>query len=348
MRALRHLIISYHTCPTERPGRDLAGGMNVLLRGFLEATDWPTDVVTRSFGGYEKEEIKEGVVVHRLPCGAQRPWCRESAWSKLPLFQESFDHFLSGRSFDVATAHYWMSGVLLSQVKANAGMIFHTLQAQKGKPTGELEKIRLATEERLACDYPAAFLHWHDLRHAKQRLGTLRGSVVRAGHDWEVASSVRPTEAPRTFGWAARRDAIKNFDKALEFIGFLRKLDPEMVLSVAGIEDRDQPGVSYLGQIASNDMPKFYASIDQLWNLSSYETFGLGVLEALSQGATVGLEPRSDWSRRLKRIGIDSTLGRAWSATERQKALALSRAYSWERALPSWERWLYRLARGHL
>ena len=30
---MRHLLLSYHTCPLEEPGSGLAGGMNIFLRG---------------------------------------------------------------------------------------------------------------------------------------------------------------------------------------------------------------------------------------------------------------------------------------------------------------------------
>lgn len=341
---LRHLVLSYHTCPTERPGRDLAGGMNVLLLGFLRHTTWPTDLVTRSFGGYERCEIKPGVVVHRLPCGASRPWTRELAHHCLPRFRESFQDWLNGRVFDVASAHYWMSGELLELLDCPAGMLFHTLQAQKGSPRDALERERLSVERRLAGNYPSAFLHWHDLRHARERMACLRGRVVRPGHDWEIAEQPREPNLPKVFGWAARRDAIKNFERATTLLETAREANREARLRVAGMEGEAEAGIEYLGQLDTESMRHFYSEIDQLWNFSHYETFGLSVLEALTQGATVGLNPDCDWFARLSRLGINATPGRNWSARERNAALTLSRAYRWERALPSWERWLSRLS----
>lgn len=345
---MRHLVISYHTCPLERPGRDLAGGMNVLLRGFLEHTTWPTDLVTRGFAGYESHQIKPGVTVHRLPCGAGRPWSREAAWQCLPHFRESFRKWLEGRSYHVASAHYWMSGTLLFDLRIPAGMMFHTLQVQKGTPAAELDRVRRETEARLIERFPVAFLHWQDLHYAGRLLGGVRASVVRPGHAWEVSPEIREVKSPLTFGWAARRDAVKNFEEARSLLAHLRKKNSEVKLLVAGIEDEDEEGIEYLGQLETARMAEFYARIDQLWNLSHYETFGLGVLEALTQGASVGLNQNSDWARRLRRLGIDSTPGRAWNESERRAALALGRAYEWKRALPSWERWLMKLSAGNL
>lgn len=343
---MRHLLISYHTCPTERPGQDLAGGMNVLLQGFLRHTRWPTDVVTRSFALYERYKLTPHVVVHRLPCGARRPWTRDLAWGCLEAFRESFRHWLSGREYEVASAHYWMSGMLLSELACPAGMMFHTLQVQKGAPSDPLEVLRQAEEARLASRYPTAFSHWHDLRDAKGRLTDVcRPSVVRPGVEDELFGQLRPRGAPSVFGWAARSDAIKNFEQALAWLDRLRAGRPDVVLRVAGMSGASRPGVSYLGPLIPEEMAGFYGGIDQLWNFSRYETFGLSLLEALAQGATVGLNRDCDWARRLSRLAIDSAVGRDWSGAERQRALRLSRAYSWRRALPSWERWLSRVAK---
>ena len=343
---IRHLLISYHTCPTERPGRDLAGGMNVLLNGFLRHTTWPTDVVTRSFGEYEQIELKAGVTVHRLPCGASRPWTRDKAWACLEQFRESFREWKKSRAFDVASAHYWMSGTLLEEVGCPAGMIFHTLQVQKGPPSDPLETKRAAEEARIASHYPTAFLHWHDLHDATARLEQVKGrSVVRPGTDEALLCETREVRPPASFGWAARNDAIKNFEEAKAQLTALQEADPRAVLRVAGMDGEPSQGVEYLGPLHPEEMRAFYAGIDQLWNFSRYETFGLSVLEALAQGATVGLEPHSDWAKRLRRLGIETPPGRSWTSEERAVALRLAKAYDWKRALPTWERWLHKLAK---
>lgn len=344
---MRHLLISYHTCPNERPGQDLAGGMNVLLKGFLSHTSLETEVVTRSFAGYQRLELRPGIVVHRLPCGATRPWTREKAWKCLDAFKESFASWLQGRLFEVASAHYWMSGALLSLLDCPAAIIFHTLQIQKGPPSDALERYRAKLESCLAASYPSAYLHWPDLKDACTRLGKVyHASVVRPGIEEELLlSQPRKPGDPVSFGWAARNDAIKNFLKAKSLMARLRTTWPQARLTVAGMHQEPSPGFKYLGPILPQDMPSFYAGIDELWNFSGYETFGLSVLEALASGATVGLEQDCAWARRLRRIGIDSTPARGWSIQERMSALRLAQAYGWKRALPSWERWLSRVAK---
>lgn len=337
---LRHLVISYHTCPSERPGEDLAGGMNVLLKGFLHHTAWSTDVVTRSFGDYEAVRLSPWVTLHRLPCGAERPWSRKKAFERLPAFKESFQAWLKGRTFDVASAHYWMSATLLPYVDAPSGIIFHTLQAQKGQANNALERYRLQKESELIERYRCGFLHWHDLHNARTHYPQLEGGVVRPGSEVPLAAPRHHTKAPIRFGWAARQDAIKNFPLALQELESQRRQNQQAKLIVAGMTDRSDETVHYLGPLPPEEMPSFYDSIDQLWNLSHYETFGLGVLEALSRGASVGLLPHSDWAHRLRRLGLETHPGVTWNLSQRERALRLAQKYQWSHALPRWERWL--------
>lgn len=345
MTALRHLLISYHTCPTEQPGSDLAGGMNVVLLGFLRHTTWPTDVVTRGFAEYERVTLSPNVTLHRLACQATRPWTREQAWHCLPGFRRALERWLEGRRYDVASAHYWMSGVLLDTLGCPGGVVFHTLQAQKGASVAPLEQIRGRWEERLVANYRCGFLHWHDLRNARIHYPELDAGVIRPGCELPLALPRPDNGLPLRFGWAARADAIKNFHLALQRLHGIRQHDSEATLAVAGSQDEDTAGVRYLGAVAAEEMAEFYDGIDQLWNLSRYETFGLGVLEALTRGATVGVLADSDWARRLHRLGIPSQPGAAWSQLQRSKALALAGCYRWPRALDSWHRWLRSLVR---
>lgn len=343
---MRHLLLSYHTCPTEQPGQDLAGGMNVLLLGFLQATRWPTEVVTRSFGPYQRVELTPWVTLHRLPCGAERPWSREKALDCLPAFEEAFVRWSEGRTFEVASAHYWMSATLLRHLSCPAGVVFHTLQAQKGPANGPLERHREQVEAELIRRYRCGFLHWHDLHNARGHYPELRGGVIRPGCQVPLREAVRTSEVPTRFGWAARRDGIKNFEEALAQLAGLQEEFPQATLRVAGMEGEGGGGVSYLGPLPPERMAEFFDSVDQLWNLSHYETFGLGVLEALTRGASVGLSPGSDWARRLRRLGVGSTPGQGWRQEQREKALRLAAAYRWEKAMPGWERWLRSLSRG--
>lgn len=341
MGLLKHLLISYHTCPTDQPGQDLSGGMNVLLLGFLRHTEYPTEVVTRGFGEYQVEELTPLVRVHRLPCGANRPWTREAAWDCLPAFSAEFKRWLSGRSFDFASAHYWMSATQLEDLNLPGGVMFHTLQAQKGAPRTELERIRQGWEARLIEKYPSAYLHWHDLSNARRHHPGLRGTVVRPGVS--VAPAAEPIAGPPyVYGWAARNDPIKNLDKALSWLSELS--EPSQLL-VAGMEEGPpRENVRYLGSLQHAQMGQFYGQIHQLLNLSDYETYGLSLLEALACGAAVGVRDDSDWARRLRRLGLPYQPGSRFSAEDKQRARKLAEAHSWPRAVNSWQRWLRKLA----
>lgn len=344
---MRHLLISYHTCPSELPGRDLAGGMNVLLRGFLRATHWETDIVTRSFGGYERLEIRPGVTLHRLPCAATRPWTREKAWECLDAFGTSLQTWMQDRlPYSAVTAHYWMSAALLPKIscEGKAGIVFHTLQAQKGEPQCALEEQRLQWESRLIARYPTAYLHWHDLHNARKHYPELRGTVIRPGTEFTHPTPPPKEGPPWVFGWAARNDPIKNLDEALIWVEQQRQQGLDYRLLVAGMSGANRDWLQYLGPLEPEEMPEFYSCIHQLLNLSRYETFGLSVLEALACGTSVGVRSDSDWARRLRRLGLPWQPGRFLAKTEQAASRRLAQAYLWKRALKSWERWLCSLA----
>lgn len=339
---MRHLLVSYHTCPTEQPGQLLAGGMNVLLTGYLSHTQVATEVVTRSFGDYEREQISPWVTVHRLPCQARLPWTRETAWECLPIFEQALQDWLVGRDFEVATAHYWMSAALLQSLKQPGGIMFHTLQAQKGSPRNHLERTRLDWESRLIEQYPTAYLHWHDLNNARGHYPGLRGTVVRAGVSLHCDQQP-PPGPPFIYGWAARNDPIKNLGTALDW---LAGQPTGTQLRVAGMEGPASPAnVHYLGPLQHKQMGEFYGSIHQLLNLSAYETYGLSILEALACGAAVGVRDDSDWARRLRRLHLPYQPGTVFNESQKAVARRLAEAHSWRRALPRWDNWLTHLRR---
>ena len=337
---MNHLLVSYHTSPLEEPGENLAGGMNVLLKGFLQHTHWPTAVVTRSLSVYHETSLNSKVTLHALPCRARLPWVRETAYECLPAFKESLMAWLSERSdFDVVTAHYWMSAWLLSALDKPAGVMFHTLQAQKGSPQDSLEQVRLQTENQLAARYPCAFLHWHDLHNARQYYRDISAQVVRPGLDLPENPRRPAAGPPWTLGWAARQDPIKNFSLAESLVQ-----PGERHLLVAGMPGQSRPGVEYLGPLSHAQMPDFYSQIHQLLNLSRYETFGLSLLEALAHGTQVGVLPDSDWARRLRRLGIHHRPGQI-QVEPGSVGRELAQAYEWKRSLPSWEHWLQQILR---
>ncbi len=334
---MKHLLVSYHTCPTEEPGTHLAGGMNILLRGFLLRTQIPTEVVTRSLGDYECIQLTPCVRIHRLPCRAQLPWTREQAWECLPHFAQALRDWLGDRRPRACTGHYWMSGYLMKQLHLPGSIMFHTLQAQKGRPETPLEQIRLEWEHQLIKHYLSAHLHWHDLNNARSHYPRLKGVVVRPGIDWPSNTPSAPPGPPWIYGWAARNDPIKNLEEAL------RWLPADCQLLVAGTWGPERSNVRYLGPLPHQRMGEFYGQIHQLLNLSRYETFGLSLLEGLAHGASIGVLPQSDWARRLRRLALPHQPGLLWQPEQIRLAQGWAQGFAWVQAITSWERWILRL-----
>ena len=340
---MRHLLLSYHTCPTEEPGEHLSGGMNILIRGLLAHTGLETVVVTRALGTeIEEVRLSERVSLVRLPCSARLPWTRRQAFGCLPEFQERLRGWLANQpDFKWVSAHYWMSARLMDRLALRGGIVFHTLQAQKGRPQTSLERERLETESQLIEHYACGFLHWHDLHHARMFYPGLRGTVLRPGVEpGEVQPA--PPGPPFWFGWAARNDPIKNLSQALAWLEKARQQGRDYRLRVAGSFGPAHPHVEYLGPLRHQEMGQFYAGIHQLLNFSEYETFGLSLLEALNQGVGLGLRPDSDWARRLRRLQLPWRPGELFDPQHRERALRLAEAFRWTRCVGRWERWLER------
>jgi hypothetical protein len=235
-----------------------------------------------------------------------------------------------------------MSATLLNELPLPGGIMFHTLQAQKGVPQNGLEQTRREWESRLIQQYPTAYLHWHDLNNARSHYPGLRGTVLRAGVS--LQTNLRPPPGPPfIYGWAARNDPIKNLDTALDW---LARQPSGTQLRVAGMEGPPSPpNVHYLGPLQHRQMGDFYGSIHQLLNLSAYETYGLSILEALACGASVGVREDSDWARRLRRLHLPYQSGSVFTESQQAVARKLALAHSWQRALGRWDRWLDHLRR---
>lgn len=317
--------------------------MNILIRGLLAHTRIKTVVITRSLGAQPEEvRLSDRVRVVRLPCSARLPWTRRQAWNCLPEFEAQLRGWLARQlPVELVSAHYWMSAYLMRRLGLQGGIVFHTLQAQKGRPQTTLERVRLENESQLIEYSDCGFLHWHDLHHARMFYPNLRGSVLRPG--------VEPTEVqppvsgpPYWFGWAARNDPIKNLSQALAWLDKARSQGRDFRLRVAGTSGPAHPAVEYLGPLRHAEMSNFYRSLHQLLNFSDYETFGLSMLEALNHGVGLGLRPDSDWARRLRRLGLPWRPGELLDKGQRKRVLQLAEAYRWTRCVERWERWLLR------
>ena len=390
---MKHLLFSYHTCPLEEPGTGLAGGMNIFLRGLLPGLSRKgieTDVLTRGKGTrVETTRPYRGVRVYHLPCGWEEPASREGALRVLPRFMETAGELLRARRtpIDALSAHYWMSGVAAREAGArvrSGGMMFafHTVEARKPTPAGyrpdALSIARRDAEERIAREaYRVVFLSEHDLARTTGILPEVaeKGVVIPPGVDDSFRSPPPREESRRAFGispgaflflLAARPDAGKNTLAAVEALSAVRgRRDRETLLVIAG---QNPPagsvpeGVIYTGPIPHAKMPALLSAADAVLSPSTYESFGLVPLEAMSAGVPVIVPRDGHWGDAVAAEGggvvylPDSPRGLAEAMAEMTGDAAawdrmacegkrIAARFTWERCTDSWARLLSSAAR---
>jgi len=331
---VRHLLLSFHTCPFEEPGAGLAGGMNIFLRGHLAGLSGrgiETDVLTRGTGDrLSLSRPFSGVRIVHLPCGWTAPPTRESALASLAAFLEEAGRFRSaeGAAYDVVSAHYWMSGTAALRLIREAGkpvplvFVYHTVEARKtlspGGEQGALPPIRTQAEEELAsaADRIVCFTG-EDLERTREIFPAIsgKGAVIPPGVDDFFRDPPPREESRRRLGippdavqflLAARRDPGKGLSGAVAAVASARsamRIDARLL--VAG-----QPppaggaleGERYAGSIPHADMPALYAASDAVLCPSLYESFGFVPLEAMAAGIPVIVPDSGYWG---KRVGAD-------------------------------------------
>lgn len=326
---MRHLALSYHTCPLEEPGTALAGGMNVYLRGLLPALPCDTLVLT-SGERLEELELAPNVRVRRLPC-RQGVWDREAAYRALPRFLE-----LARETgpFQAMSAHYWMSGLAARQLFPDRSpvLMFHSLDPARNP-------VRAEAERELARVCPVVFSSALDRSVSQMRLPELPFThVIRPGVDgaFRARDPIQarqrlglPLEGPLV-GLVARDDPAKNAPLA------------RAACREAGLTLVEVPGERWPGGLPHAEMPWFYAAVDLVLSLSEYETFGLSVLEALATGCRVLVSERGYWGGVARHTGLlriardlPRDLVRALADPPPDQAL-VRRHFGWERAARRW------------
>lgn len=387
---MRHLLVSYHTCPLEEPGVGLAGGMNVFLRGLLPglaARGIRTDVLTRGTG--TEPAITRpfpGVRILHVTCGWKEPPSRESAYGALPGFVEEARKALtaSGRSYDVVSAHYWMSGVAARELTPASPLVFmyHTVEAFKraspGDPSDSLPALRMEAEERLAGEADrVVFFSGEDFARTGGIFPAVggKGVVIPPGVDDVFRHPPPREEARRRFGvppeaflflLAARPDPGKNVASAVEVFRALRLAQgPRMRLLIAGQElpPAGLPGgASCAGTVPHAGMPELFSAADAVLCPSGYESFGLVPLEAMAAGVPVILPDSGFWGEKIRsegggltyapgaERGLLEAMGSV-SAGERMRVrlgkegVRVAAPFTWARCAASWAELLSSAAR---
>jgi D-inositol-3-phosphate glycosyltransferase len=249
-------MLSVHTCPLATLGGKKTGGMNVYVRDLgreLGRRGVQVDVFTRSADpcvSYVKPLGPQARVVH-LVAGPEVYLSSDEIHPYLPEFVENVLAFAAreGITYDVIFSHYWLSGWVAHELRAQWGtpvvQMFHTLGRMKNRIAHKLNQqetdIRIFTEtdimswaDRLVAATPAERAQMLWLYRADRR----KIEIIPPGVDLERFYPLPKAEAQARVGispgrrmllFVGRIEPLKGIDNMLHAVALLRDRDPALL-----------------------------------------------------------------------------------------------------------------------
>src|SRR3990172_10999348 len=152
---MRIAMLSYHTNPLAVLGGKHTGGMNVYVLELslrLGEMGHQVDVFTRADSGTSPEltETGPGTRLISLPAGPPRRLEKDQLPEHIPAFAAAIRSFAreQGLHYERIHAHYWMSGLVGSDLKTTWQIplvfMFHTLGLMKQR----IEQLGLRESEK--------------------------------------------------------------------------------------------------------------------------------------------------------------------------------------------------------
>jgi D-inositol-3-phosphate glycosyltransferase len=329
----RAAFISVHTSPLASLGGKDAGGMNVYVRELacnVAKLGLPVDVFTRrtSIDAPEVLEICKGVNLINIAAGPPEPVDKNSLYLHLPEFAEHMALYAlrAGVRYDVAHAHYWLSGWTAHLLKRYwdlpFALMFHTTAHMKNRvsPVAEHETTLRATKEHRLVTLADSIIAANPDERAdmiwRQHAPSDKICTIPPGVDIELFQPMNKTDSRNTLGietdrkmvlFVGRIDPIKGIDTLLEAFAHVSTQHLGTLLAIVGgdLDENDEPvgplaavkreaaglgiidNVRFFGSQPQNQLPIFYSAADVVHVPSRYESFGLVAVEAMACGAPV-------------------------------------------------------------
>jgi D-inositol-3-phosphate glycosyltransferase len=155
-------MLSVHTCPLATLGGKETGGMNVYVRDLsreLARRGHRVDVYTRSQDPALpriSNRLGPGARVIHIPAGPEHPYDKHLVYDHLPEFVDGVltQARSDGIRYDVLHSHYWLSGVVAQELRAQWGTpiahMFHTLGKMKNVVAQRPEEME--TSQRITSE----------------------------------------------------------------------------------------------------------------------------------------------------------------------------------------------------
>lgn len=326
--ALRRVAsISFHTSPLASLGSSSAGGMNVYVRELSCHTadlGVPVDLFTRRTDPETPliQEICPGVNVVSIDAGPAGPVDKNDLFDLVPDFVNGMVLYgvQAGVRYDVAHAHYWLSGWAAQLLKRNwntpYALMFHTTAHMKNavSPIFQHEtQLRGATERQLVQLADSIIAANPDERaDLIWRQGGEESKIctIPPGVDTELFAPLDRAECRRTLHlgpneqillFVGRIDPIKDIDTLLATLAVLDQREDFVTLLLVGgeLNDNGEPvealahvantarqlgvydRIRFEGSQPQDRLPLYYSASDVTVVTSRYESFGLVAVESM-------------------------------------------------------------------
>jgi glycosyltransferase involved in cell wall biosynthesis len=316
---MRIAMVSEHANPLAAVGGVDAGGQNVhvaALATHLVDRGAEVTVFTRRDDPSSPGRVTtpDGYVVEHVPAGPPTEVPKDELLPHMPALGRYLAMRWWEEDFDIAHAHFWMSGLAATAAAEAAPLpvvqTFHALGSVKRRHQGRADTsppTRIELERRLCRRVDHVIATCADEVEELRLLGLdpARASVVPCGVDLQRFTPGKP--APRrhgrrllVVGRLVERKGVADVVTALAEL-------PGMELVVAGGPSADALGVDpevgrlraladangttdrvhYLGQVSRDDMPGLIRTADIVVAVPWYEPFGIVPLEAMACGVPV-------------------------------------------------------------
>jgi glycosyltransferase involved in cell wall biosynthesis len=313
-------MVSEHASPLGVIGGVDAGGQNVhvaALAGQLAGRGHDVTVFTRRDDPSSPDRVVApgGYAVEHVPAGPPTEVPKDELLPFMHRFGQVLARRWSEERYDIAHAHFWMSGLATTQAARVVGVpvvqTFHALGTVKRRHQGREDTsppARISLEARLCADVD------HVVATCSDEIGELvamgldpgRASVVPCGVDLDAFRPHRSSAAGRrrhrllTVGRLVPRKGVSDVIEALTRLPDAElvvaggpavdalDVDPEVVrlreiARANGVEDR----VIFVGRVTRADLPALFGSADVVVAVPWYEPFGIVPLEAMACGRPV-------------------------------------------------------------
>lgn len=322
----RIAMLSMHSSPVGPLGTRNTGGMSVYVREISRWTALAghrVDIFTYTPGAEEPVDLYPHVRLIHLNHAGQKDIPKEHLFDHTPVAARRLEQFARAEqlNYDIIHSHYWLSGVIGAMVQKQWCcphlIMFHTLGLIKNRTTaGEAEPgLRIDHERRLV---DAAQGVVAPTTGERENLIRYYGALPEKVHTIPCGVNLdrfKPMDQRRArqqleldadtdlIFFVGRFAPVKGIGLLMQAVAELLPRFPKLRLLLAGGDGPhadttkaliDQSvamaidgHVTLAGRIHHDELPRYYSAADLLAQPSTYESFGLVLLEALACGTPV-------------------------------------------------------------